>query len=472
MKGRRVSFFLLIVIAVQSFGQDDHYWSQQYGAVSTLMGGAVIAGVRDNTAIFYNPGALSFINIPSLSVDANVYKVDKIFLNDGIGDGINLNSAQMSIYPQIISGLVNLFKSERFRFSYALLTRQYSNLLMDTRYTSADIQNTDIPPTEKYIGAFDYANQLNEQWGGLGVGYRINDHLGVGATVFVTYRGQSYQVTNYFRVVDKVDSVYEFGSVNNDKGVKYKTFGLLAKFGLNYEIGRFKLGFTLTTPSIQFYGSGTAQREVSLIVLARDSASTGGFVVMDRMEGIRARYKYPLSLGFGFEYKTAKTRIAFSAEYFFGIKLYHLLQPTSDPFVYPPSYKDTAALKPIFEDFLHVENKSKPVFNFGIGFSQELSPKFTLMLGARTDYSAFAKSDESDSFLHGAGQWDLYHLSAGLSYHQKRNTITAGFTYSVSPKTHIDQFDVLNPYYQADVTPFVFSQSFGVVIGYTYYFPK
>ena len=101
--------FLLLTIlldAPAAHAQDDHYWSQQYGAESTLLGGAMVGGVSDNSAVYYNPGALAFITNLSLSIDANVYRMDKILISDGAGKGLNLNSAQISIYPQIISGMV------------------------------------------------------------------------------------------------------------------------------------------------------------------------------------------------------------------------------------------------------------------------------------------------------------------------------------------------------------------------------
>ena len=121
--------------------QDDHYWLQQYGAVSTLLGGAMVGGVNDNSVVYYNPAALAFINNPSLSVDANVYRMDRILIKDGGGTGINLNSAQMSVFPQIISGMINLSKGGKLKLSYSLLTRNHANLLMNTRYSSTASQN-------------------------------------------------------------------------------------------------------------------------------------------------------------------------------------------------------------------------------------------------------------------------------------------------------------------------------------------
>ncbi len=62
--------------------QDDHYRSQQYGAGNTLPLDAMAGGAPDSAAVYYNPGAMTFITILSLSIDANGYGMDKTLITD------------------------------------------------------------------------------------------------------------------------------------------------------------------------------------------------------------------------------------------------------------------------------------------------------------------------------------------------------------------------------------------------------
>ena len=68
---------LSLIVSFGTFAQDYHYWSEQFGATATLLGGAVIAGVRDNSALYYNPGTLGFIEGNSISVTATLYKLQR-----------------------------------------------------------------------------------------------------------------------------------------------------------------------------------------------------------------------------------------------------------------------------------------------------------------------------------------------------------------------------------------------------------
>jgi hypothetical protein len=456
--------------------QDDHYWSQQYGAESTLLGGAMVAGVNDNSAVYYNPGALAFITNTSLSIDANVYRMDKTVITDGAGNGLNLNSAQISIYPQIISGMLKLLKNDNVKFSYTLLTRNHNNILMNTHYTSTASQNDTeypFPEANTYVGTYDYVNQLDEQWLGIGAGYKLSDKLGIGATLFGIYRGQTYQLTNYTREVNYVDTYYTFASVTNDEAIKYTSVRMLAKLGMEYVPGNWKFGLTLTTPSFGIYSTGAIQRENSDIVVSENPEDmTDNFLIMDSKSGLTAKYKHPLSVAFGVDYQMSKTRIVLSAEYFSRINTYHLLEPSSEPFVYPTSYLDSVNLKPVIESYLHVENASRPVLNAGIGFSQKVFKHFTLLLGAHTDFTSYDKPPEADQLLHGSGGFNIYHFCTGSSYHKQKHTITVGFSYAVTPSEHIPPYTIINQTPEFTEKALLSARSYSIVLGYTYYFAR
>jgi hypothetical protein len=472
---------ILLLLGIFGFtchieAQDDHYWSQQYGALSTLMGGAMVGGVSDNSAVFYNPAALSFINNPGLSIDANVYKMDKILISDGAGEGMNLNSAQLSVYPQIISGMVNLLKNDRFRISYTMLTRNHNNLLMNTRYTgNTDQGNTDkqMPAATSYAGAFDYINQLNEQWFGIGMGYKISEKLGIGASVFTSYRGQTYQLTNYVREVKNVDSNYVYSTRTNDEAIKYYTFSLLGKVGLTYFTEPWKFGLTITTPSIGLYGKGSIQRENSNIVVSEIPVDVAGnFIIMDSKNDVKAVYRHPLSIAAGIDYQSSGTRLAISAEYFFRINSYHLIEPESEPFVYPPFLSESENIKAEIDAYLHIENAAKPVFNIAIGFSQIIYRQLSLLLGVSTDFTNYDITDESNELLHGFGGSDIYHFSSGISYQRKKSSLCLGFSYAMSPDRQVPPYTFINQTPDFTSNALLSAHMYTVVLGYTYYLSK
>jgi hypothetical protein len=473
-----VTLLMLVLFCFTSpvISQDDHYWSQQYGAESTLLGGAMTGGTNDNSAVYYNPASLAFITNPSLSIDANVYRMDKILISDGAGKGMNLNSAQLSVYPQIVSGMINLYKTKKLKFSYTLLTRNHGNILMNTRYTgkaSGNDPGDPVPSATSFVGAYDYINQLNELWFGIGAGYSASDKLAIGATVFGSYRGQSYQLTNYVREVNYVDTNYVFRTQTHDEAIKYFTIRLLAKLGLSYVSGNWKLGVTLTTPSVGLYGEGEIQRENSDIVVSDNPADLAdNFMIMDRKTSVRANYKHPLSVALGVNYQLPQTRIAVSAEYFTKIGTYNLMNPDAEPFVYPPSYLDSVAFKPLINNYLKVQNASRSVLNIGMGFSQVLYKQLTFLLGASTDFSSYVQPLGENGLLHGLSHWDIYHFSGGLSFHKQKYTISAGFLYSLTPSSKIPPYSVINQTPEITDKAVLSGHSYSIVLGYIYYFAR
>lgn len=462
-------FSCVLVLVKTAAGQDDHYWSQQFGAVSTSMGGAVVGGVRDNSAIFYNPGAQAFIDNPSLSVDADLYKIDRLMIRNGAGENVNLNSLEYSIYPQIVAGLIDLVSIPRFNFGYAILTRNHTNVLMNKRFTNRDLDYNPDPNSE-FISAFDYSNQMDEQWLGISASYKVNEKHGIGLSLFGSYRWQTYSMTNFVREIRYVDTTVWFNTFNVDEYVDYSMVHLLAKFGWAFETGRWRVGISATSPAIRFYGRGTIQREISVYSASDRPGDTAfSFLILDRKSSVKTYSRYPFSVAAGAEYHSPRTRVALTVEYFTGSAAYNMMSTESDPLVYPPWIKDSADVQQYLTGYLNLETQSRPVLNVAAGFSQDLSKNFSLMLGARTDFSSFKESGNTDILLHDSGEWDLYNVSAGLSYNSRKQTVTLGFSYTFSPKKSIDPYAILNPLSPASLHSTVFSQTFGLILGYTHY---
>jgi hypothetical protein len=472
MKQFVLSLLILLSWSRVARSQENHYWSQHFGAVSTLMGSAVIAGVRDNSASFYNPGTLSFIEYPNLSVDANVYKLDKIIMSDGAGSGIDLNSAQLNIYPQILSGMINYIKVPGLKLCYTILTRNFANTLMSSRYTKSMPVTSGTEP-DRFLGEFNYVNQINEQWLGICASYKATDKLGIGVTLFGTYRGQTSGVTHNTRQASSPDTLSTLTVSNSTESLKYMSLGILAKFGLSYETGRWRFGLSLTTPSIGIYGNGSAKREESGYISGTSSADLQNtYMIMAENTSATARYHHPLAIGMGIEYHSPKTRIAISGEYYFRIGSYYIMQPGNEAFVYPSSIRDSVGMSGKIDQMLYMGSASKPVFNVGLGFDQALGKKFSLLMGANTDFSSYTPPDQIHELIPKTGNWDLYYVSTGFSYHKDRQTVTLGFSYGFSPTLKINPIVIVSPGAEMTSKSDVFAESFAVVLGYTYYFRR
>jgi len=477
MKARPMKYYIFCFALFQLIcstlkAQVDHYWSQQYGAVSSLTGGAMIAGARDNSAAFYNPGGLAYVEFPNLSVDGNIYRLDKIKLSDGGGSGINLNSAQMSIYPQILAGMISYIKVPGLKLSWSILTRNYNNVLMSTRY-ARDNGTPTIPGSDQYLGELDYVSQLNEQWFGLCVSYKVLKNLGIGITNFGTYRGETSSITNNSRAVSVKDTNATLSLSNYTQTMKYITVGTLFKAGIDWELKHWRFGLTVTTPSISLYGTGSTRREESYYSTgSAENAGQQPYMIRAEDKSAKATFRHPWSFGLGIEFRTEKTRIALSAEYFLRINSYYIMSPDANPMIYPATLKDSSQMKSKIEHYLYYSSASKPLLNAGIGLDQRLGKSFSLLLGARTDFSSYTPTEDSRVMTHGTGQWDLYYISTGLSYHRAKQIITIGFSYGFSLNTPIEPIAIITPGQNPEVRSGVFAQSFGIVLGYTYFFPR
>ena len=82
-----ISFIILLVVSLKA--QDRQFWDQAVGGRTAMLGGIAVGGVRDYSATFYNPGALSFLSKNALNFNFNAYGIKDWQFIDGGGSGID-----------------------------------------------------------------------------------------------------------------------------------------------------------------------------------------------------------------------------------------------------------------------------------------------------------------------------------------------------------------------------------------------
>ncbi len=434
-------FTFLSITRENIFSQDNLYNTQQFGARSAMLGGAVVAGVDDNSAVYYNPSALAFLENKSLSVNANLYQVAIYKVRDAAGEGIDLSATRFSLYPTMLSGIVNFKKNDRFVGSFALITRNYGNEKGQIRHESFYDVYPEAPFDEEFIGSFEYENKIFEQWGGFGIGYRINDNWSVGATQFLSYRSHVFKFNVFTRLILADTSDFFLSSITDQYDVVLDEFRLLWKAGVHFRKNNWKLGLSLTPPSLNVLGWANVSREISvynLVDVQPDTVQILDFLALDRQRNLKdTRYRIPFSMAFGIERKLKKGLLMFSAEFFQKLKQYQVAIPNPEPFVRPSTF-DYAIDE---TEFLSVVYAADPVVNFAVAYEHNVSDKLSILSSFRTDFNAL--DDDlvpGDEIVMQSIYWDLYHLTLGVSMKKGNTLTTIGFNYALGFDKREDNF--------------------------------
>lgn len=480
-----IAVLLGAVIPISLFAQNN-YWAQQFGAKSALMSGAVVAGVKDNSALFYNPGALGFIDNSNLNVSANVYGLEIVNLRNAVGQGLDLNSTRPVLYPQLVSGIKKFKKTPRLVIAYGLITRSKTDLRMQQEYATVTEVIKDSPGLEYYNGKIEYLLNSLEQWGGIGVAYRISDKFSLGVTTFINYLHLDDRNYVSLSADAKFDSVPYSTSFTELTSHNIDNFSLLWKVGAALNLGAFKMGLTVTTPSINLFGWGRMNRSIEAYNVDKylpnviPIASYPTYILSDQQRKLETTYKTPPSIALGVEYKFQKTgtRIGIATEYFFRIKEYEILRGKDQAYVRPIE----AYGGEIIPNFLVARGSSVQVINVGVGLEQRINERIYLFLGSRTDFNStisLLNTTGGNANSLNPNYWHFLHFTLGGMYHKGSSDLTIGINYGYGITDERRQ--LINITSPQDVTLLQGARddsmaanvhSLALIVGYTYYIKR
>ncbi len=461
---------IFVVLSAQSVAaQDSHYWTHQYGSRSALMGGAVVAGCNDTSAGYYNPARLAWITNESLSASASLYQIDVLQVENGAGTGVPLKSTQARIVPLLASGIF-LFKGAPLdAFGFNIVTRQFWTVAGTARRSDVFdvIPEARSPGPEEYVGQFRFRGSVNEIWAGLSYAHHFDDHFAFGVTHYGALRLQDQNVSVTTRAVG-LSNLELFGA-DNIVDVEYFNVRMLWKFGFSADFGAFKAGATLTTASMNLFGSGSVGRNVTVIDLDNDGDGTSNsFVADDRQESLGTESRSPWSFGAGAEYLFDNgTRLAAAFEWFLPVGRYNVMVPKDRNFLIGVPFDLSSRSQ------LRVDDVRKGAFNFVFAATQKFTDVVAGAWSIRTDFSTRG-IPEGDALQLGVASWNLVHIATGVVVHTSKNEFSIGvqmsigtgkFFQAVNFSTPVESMLLVGTTGRADQSYF----SFALIAGYTFY---
>lgn len=448
----------------------------QIGARSNMLGGAMVGSVRDNSAIFYNPAGLAFVDNSSLSVMGDAYYMDMVKYKNGAGDGVDLYSSSLQANPQLFAGIYKSRKKPWLTINYAIINRGISETNLFAKETGTTDVFSDVPGDEDFYSSLEVKNKTREDWAGVGYGYKINDRLGIGFSIFAAFYNQSQFETADINIIKgENENANTIGLQQTYNNLTYSNVSLLGKFGISYEFDKFNFGGTITLPRFPLsYFSYTTINRHNTYFIPSISQNTGK-VAYSQYE-ISNQHKSPLSIDFGCKFRlNSRNLLYFTTAYFGSIDRYNILTFTEDL-----SHIDSL-LFPNNANYSSVYMANRAVMNFALGYEYIVKESLTMLLGFRTDFNNvdFDKVDYPVDYTPTFCNWDIYHLSGGVDWRDEKFNLSLGLNTSYGQSRNQDQFVNLS-------TPSEDNKLFGdinntvsatylrltLLIGFTFYFQQ
>jgi len=233
--------------------QDNHYWTTQFGNRARLLGGAVVGSATDGSALYYNPGALALVAKPQLLLSGTVFQYEQVGFANALGPGENLSSSRFALVPSLFAGEIHFKGLGKNRFGYAFLTRQDAEFRVYQRADVTDILLPSIPDLRFVSEGVQFETLLREYWFGGSWSRKIGEKIGIGVSPFFALRNHRARAQ---ALTQGLGQVGQGGIAIASRDFDYQHWRFLMKAGVSTDWERWKLGLTVTTPSLGLFGSG------------------------------------------------------------------------------------------------------------------------------------------------------------------------------------------------------------------------
>jgi hypothetical protein len=469
-----ILFALALLCTSYVQGQDTHYWTQQFGTRSALLSGAVLGGAKDNTMIYYNPGALGFLDESSISINANAYRIETIRVENALGNEADFESGKLGSVPLLAGGMIRT-GSEKWKIGYAFIAPldfSFKGIArVDGNYDLVD--DSESVGLEETVAEASLTNKTSELIVAMGIGRKLNENWSVGLSNLFTIRSLTYQrsLSTYIFLNGAENPLIGGNLLQN---ADYFNVRYAAKLGVVYQKDNWGLGMTLTTPSLNLFGSGTVASNIAVRNLKLIDENRISGVATARQAELKTTFKSPFSVSLGANHTFGRSHLGLAAQYYAGINIYDIMEPAPGSFVRPIDLAPQLQS----DEFLSIQSAAESVVNFALGYEYKISESLSVLGGVRSDMSYFNEElNDSPGIKPDVSNWDIYHFSGGVTLNRQNSSLSLGLLLSSGSNDSYEQsgsFDPEDPDLVAGSTTITKAtySNFGILLGYTFYFRK
>jgi long-subunit fatty acid transport protein len=424
----RLIYFLVIFLLLSILptgllqAQEANYSNYEVGSKATMLGGSVVAGVDNISAIYYNPASFSFIENSSVALETATLFGATLRINNGAGQDINIKSNFFDVIPSLIGGIIKSKKAEDWTFAYAAITVNSSFIEFNVRNNEfIDVLSSNAGD-ELYEGIYDYSNKIRENWIGASASKKVSDNFSLGLSVFGIYFSQKYSLRQTALANSVLGDTIAASLAHStiQRNLRFNSAGLVVKAGAVYKFEKSNLGLTITAPTlnIDLFAKGDVSETVSsfipgVITPPRSFNLYGG--------DLTTYHKTPLKITFGVQKFSGEYTWNASITYNTAVSEYVMLKTDSQFFEQPELTKPS----------LRVYDQATQVLNLAVGVRKDIREGLSFLGGARTDFNYAPTSFlDSERFIPKMSYWDLYHFTGGVIWYNEKAHLTLGGDYA------------------------------------------
>jgi hypothetical protein len=405
-----VAALALLVVAPRVAAQDTQYWADGYGTQARMLGGIVIGSDPDISAVYYNPGAIALADSLQFLISLNALRYSSLGFSVPSVPNVP-SSTGWSALSNMFAGTVPIGgRDSHERMAYSLLTRQSFGFAAQLREIPLDsFTPVQPPPPTTSVGNALVNQSLTETWAGATYSIEKDKHWGLGASLFIAIRSQSWSQTVSAQVVDGAGAT---ALAEKEYDFSYYNWAALVKLGAEYKEKNWSAGLTLTTPRLGLFGGadvGATQSYIDEGLIGPGSSQ----IATDYQAKLGASYHSPLSIGAGFAYEWKDTQINFAAEWFSSVARFTII----------PAVPFTAQTNDTLVIPMALTAQYRSLVNFGVGLEHKFSDHWKGYAAYRTDKTSIPPGIPSVGTLI---NWNLQHANLGTQATIGRAAIILG----------------------------------------------